>query len=299
MERDDTEGGGGDRVASHGAPLNRESVDEFKGRIRAMRYAAILLCLTACTAPPETEAPEEADVAAPAASKTLIRLSPDGPEGVGLTGEGSEREHIYYQADGSDWVSAGVWEAQPYESGPDVPGYSEFMYFLDGSVTLVDASGREETFEAGDVAFVPRGVSHHWKQPEVLRKYWVIFDEGEADDWSDRTAGDTFLRFETKGPEGELTGEGRTREHTYYAARGEKLSAGVWEADPSTSEKFHEPDYTELMAILEGSVTIVDETGHEELVEAGDVVIVPKGMRYQWKQPEYVRKYWVIFDADD
>ena len=93
-------------------------------------------------------------------------------------------------------------------------------------------------------------------------------------------------------------GDGRTREQTYYAARGEKLSAGVWEADPSSSDEFYEPDYTELMCLLEGSVRIVDEAGNEELVQAGDVVLVPKGMRYQWKQDEYVRKYWVIFDAD-
>jgi len=64
------------------------------------------------------------------------------------------------------------------------------------------------------------------------------------------------------------------------------------------SDQFHEPDYTELMCILQGSVTIIDDAGNEELVQAGDVVLVPKGMRYQWKQGEYIRKYWVIFDAD-
>ena len=239
----------------------------------------------------------ETDVAPP---KTLIRLSPDGPKGVGLKSAGAEgeREYIYYSTPASEWVSAGVWEADPYESGPDIPGYSEFMYIIEGSVTLVDEHGREETFEAGDAMFIPRGVTHHWKQSEVIRKYWVIFDEGEPDDGADRTAADSFIRFEPHGPEGKLTGEGRTREHMYYAARGEKLSAGVWEADPSASDAFHEPDYTELMCILEGSVTIIDDAGNEELVRAGDVVLVPKGMRYQWKQDAYIRKYWVIFDAD-
>ena len=62
-------------------------------------------------------------------------------------------------------------------------------------MTLVDESGREETFEAGDAVFVPRGVTHFWKQPEVLRKYWVIFDEGAPDDWTDRTVADSFIRF--------------------------------------------------------------------------------------------------------
>ncbi len=251
--------------------------------------------------PPAEAATEKAsadtDVAPP---KTLIHLSPEGPEGVGLKSAGAEgeREYMYYRAPTSDWVSAGVWEADPYESGPDLPGYSEFMYIIEGSVTLVDAHGREETFEAGDAMFIPRGVTHYWKQSEVIRKYWAIFDEGEPDDWYDRTAAGSFIRFESHGPAGKLTGEGRTREHMYYAARSEKLSAGVWEADPSTSDRFHAPEYTELMCILEGSVRIIDDAGNKELVKAGDVVLVPKGMRYQWKQDEYIRKYWVIFDAD-
>ncbi len=228
----------------------------------------------------------------------LIRLSPGGPEGIGLRGEGLEREYVYYQKAGSEWVSAGVWEAEPYTSGPDVFGYSELMVFIRGSVTLVDANDRQETFRAGDAVLVPRGVAHSWRQDEVLRKYWVIFDEGPPDDWTDRTRAESFIRFEPHGPQGHLEGDGPEREHVYYESRGGKLSAGVWEADPSMSDELHEPRYSELMCILEGSVTIIDEAGQEEHVTAGDVVLVPKGMRYRWKQPEYLRKYWVIFDAD-
>ncbi len=270
---------------------------------RLLFTLVLVAALNGCrgTDDPTTKAPSPEPSAASEAPLKLIRFSPDGPAGVGLTGEGSEREHVYYTASGSDLVSAGVWEAQPYESGPDTPGYSEFMFVLDGSVMLVDGAGREDTFTKGDAMFIPRGVTHHWKQGEVLRKFWVIFDEGAPDDASDRTPADSFIRFEPHGPHGALEGEGRTREHSYYDARGEKLSAGVWEADPkapSDEMTFHTPDYAELMCLLEGSATIVDEAGNEELVRAGDVVLVPKGMSYHWKQEEYVRKYWVIFDAD-
>ena len=251
--------------------------------------------------PDSAPSPEE-DVVEPAPTgPRLVRFEPDGPAGIGLVGEGGEREHIYYESETGGLVSAGVWEADPYESGPDTLQYSEFMYFLDGEVTLVDESGREETFRAGDAAVVPRGVAHYWKQPTTLRKFWVVFDEGDPADPSDRTPVDTFLRFEPHGPSGSLPGEGRTREHAYYEARGDALSAGVWEADPrepGTEPKRFQPDYTELMCLLEGSVTIVDDAGREERIEAGDVVLVPKGMGYRWIQDEYVRKYWVIFDAD-
>ena len=54
------------------------------------------------------------------------------------------------------------------------------MLYLDGSVTLIDSMGREDTFKAGEAALVPRGVEYTWKQTEPIRKYWVIFDVTET-----------------------------------------------------------------------------------------------------------------------
>ena len=90
----------------------------------------------------------------------------------------------------------------------------------------------------------------------------------------------------------------------YFAEDNEPISAGVWESDPKPREdgkepEFHTATYTELMCILEGSVTIADPSGKVETFEAGDVVIVPRGARTEWRQTEYVKKYWVIFDVED
>jgi uncharacterized cupin superfamily protein len=49
------------------------------------------------------------------------------------------------------------------------------MVFLKGSVSLVEKNGREQKFEAGEVAFVPKGIEYKWKS-DTVRKYWVIFD---------------------------------------------------------------------------------------------------------------------------
>jgi len=222
---------------------------------------------------------------------SILRLSPTGPAGVGMTGDEKSKEHVYYTSAEDDQVQAGVWEAPPYTSGPHEAGYSEFMYLLEGSVTLVDKDGREETFRAGDAILVPRGTEYTWKQTETVRKYWVIFDrKGEAP-----SIRPTFLRIEPDGPAGQgLAGEGRTRYHTYYETADEKQSVGVWETKPHTSADFHRTKYAELM-VLKGSVSLIGKDGREQKFEAGEVVLVPKGIEYKWKG-DTVRKYWVIFD---
>ena len=82
------------------------------------------------------------------APMSILRFSPSGPEEVGMKGDEKSREHVYYTSAQDDQVQAGVWEAAPYTTGPHKTQkrkYSEFMYLLEGSVTLVDAGGREET----------------------------------------------------------------------------------------------------------------------------------------------------------
>lgn len=234
--------------------------------------------------------------------ETFARLHPDGPPGIGLSALNEhEIEHIYFQSSRDELVSAGVWEAKPYTSGPDTPEYSEFMYLISGSVTLEDANGRETTFGPGDAVLIPRGATHTWKQSEDLRKYWAIFDTGEPVSQTADGPPKSFIAFD---PDVALGGDGRTREHMYFAEDNERISAGVWEADPQPREdgkepEFHTATYTELMCILEGSVTIADPSGKVETFEAGDVVIVPRGTRTEWRQTEYVKKYWVIFDVED
>jgi uncharacterized cupin superfamily protein len=226
------------------------------------------------------------------ASPSIVRFSPTGPPGVGMTGDEKSREHVYYTSAQDSGVQAGVWEAPPSTSGPHKAKYSEFMVLLEGSVTLVDADGREETFRAGDAILVPRGTEYTWKQTEKLRKYWVIFDRSEEAPATKTT----FVRIEPDGPAGKgLVGEGRTKYHTYYETPDKKQSVGVWETEPHAASDFHETQYAELMVFLAGTVSLTEKNGREQAFAAGDVALVPKGIEYKWKS-DTVRKYWVIFD---
>lgn len=222
----------------------------------------------------------------------IIRFSPSGPAGVGLKGDEKSREHVYYTSAQDKDVQAGVWEAEPYTSGPHKTKYSEFMLLLEGSVTLVGKDGREETFRKGDALLVPRGAEFTWKQTEKVRKYWVIFDRSEE------VPGEAPLvvRLSLDGPaDGGLQGEGRTKYHTYYQTPDEKQSVGVWETKPHESADFRTTQYAELMVFLKGNARLLEKNGSEQRFEAGDVALVPRGTEYKWKS-DTVRKYWVIFD---
>jgi hypothetical protein len=223
---------------------------------------------------------------------SIIRFSPSGPLGVGLRGDEKSREHVYYTSAQDQDVQAGVWEAEPYTSGPHQTKYSEFMLLLEGSVTLVGKDGREETFRKGDALLVPRGAEFTWKQTEKVKKYWVIFDRSEEV----AQAAPAVVRLSPDGPVGKgLSGEGRTQYHTYYQTPDEKQSVGVWETKPHESAEFRMTKYAELMVFLKGNVSLLEKNGSEQKFQAGDVALVPRGIEYKWKS-DTVRKYWVIFD---
>lgn len=83
--------------------------------------------------------------------------------------------------------------------------------------------------------------------------------------------------------------------HDYYTSPNGLLSAGVWECTPHRLKHTPYP-VDEFMLVLEGSVTIVHEDGHEDTFRAGDAFVIPKGLPCAWLQTENIRKYYVIYD---
>lgn len=226
-----------------------------------------------------------------AADSGIVTFRPDGPAGVGLTANGRTQSHSYFRSPGNE--RTGVWRAEPATTGPHTPKYTEFMYLLEGAVTLVDSDGQRETFKAGDAVLVPRGTTYTWEQREPLRKYYAIFDlepEGGAP-----AAKTSWVRLSADGPASTgLTGDGRTRSHRYFAGGG-KSSVGVWETAPHAAADFHTTKYAELMVFLSGSGTLHTPDGGSQPFAASDVLFVPRGAAYKW-QSDRVRKFWVIFD---
>ena len=96
-------------------------------------------------------------------------------------------------------------------------------------------------------------------------------------------------------PEALTTGTPVQRGFVYLDDAKNGLTSGVWDCTPMT-EKPGAYGVNEFMVVLEGAVTIVDEGGSEETIRTGEAFIMPKGMPSTWKQTEYIRKFYVIFD---
>lgn len=115
-----------------------------------------------------------------------------------------------------------------------------------------------------------------------------------------------IVRFQPNGPAGLgrledmpsemlVTPTPVQRGHSYLEVAELGLSAGVWDCTPVTTKPGPYPVH-EFMLVLEGAVTIVETGGRETTVRAGESFILPKGLECAWKQTEYMRKFYVIFD---
>lgn len=80
-------------------------------------------------------------------------LSSDGKFASGL-----------YSAPASRWVID-----EPY-------GVDEFMYFLEGGVTLTSSDGTVQVIEAGEAVTIPKEWTGIW-ETDGYRKIWVIYSE--------------------------------------------------------------------------------------------------------------------------
>ena len=108
-------------------------------------------------------------------------------------------------------------------------------------------------------------------------------------------AGVGLTEWDAIPPEGLTAGTPVQRGFEYFNDARNGLTSGVWDCTPMT-EKPGAYGVNEFMVVLEGAVTIVDRHGAEETIRAGEAFVMPKGMPSTWRQTEYIRKFYVIFD---
>ena len=243
----------------------------------------------------------------------ITRMEPHGPADTGMvewdpilaetleSGSPVQRGHLYFN-DESKGLMSGVWDCTPFTGKMEPYSVNEFMLVLEGSVTMVLADGSEETIRAGEAFVIPKGLLCQWKQPEYIRKYFVIFDDPSgmaADDPASLRIirprkDDEVTNIEDQDASlfiGEIPRQGQ---HEYHVDPTGQFMVGLWD-----SEAFERPvapfNRCELMCILDGSVTMSDGAGNDQVFRAGDTAFVPEGAPYKWKSDEYVRKFYCIF----
>jgi len=74
-----------------------------------------------------------------------------------------------------------------------------------------------------------------------------------------------------------------------------QVRAGVWEAT-TYAEKLVNYPYNEIIFLLEGTISIIDDNDKEELFKPGDCFFLEKGFNGQWKQHETIKIFHMTVD---
>ncbi|WP_246089343.1 cupin domain-containing protein [Paraburkholderia guartelaensis] len=86
-----------------------------------------------------------------------------------------------------------------------------------------------------------------------------------------------------------LTPTPHCRNQTDHRSLDGKFTCGTWDSTPYHRLAMSYSHY-ELMHLLEGSVTFVDETGRPATFSRGDIFLVEQGARCSWESREHVAK---------
>ncbi|MFT5116464.1 MAG: putative cupin superfamily protein [Parasphingorhabdus sp.] len=74
-----------------------------------------------------------------------------------------------------------------------------------------------------------------------------------------------------------------------------EVRAGVWQAT-AYAEKVTDYPYNEIVFVVEGTLTIIDEVGQEEHFSPGESFFLERGFNGEWRQYETVKIFHMTVD---
>ncbi|MEX3010537.1 cupin domain-containing protein [Hoeflea sp. TYP-13] len=77
------------------------------------------------------------------------------------------------------------------------------------------------------------------------------------------------------------------------------LCTGTWENHGGSATGSHPYPLFELMQLIDGEVTIIDEAGKKDVISAGQAFFLPQGFNCAWDMTKYYRKYFMTFHKED
>lgn len=123
---------------------------------------------------------------------SICRIRPEGPEGKGLEhigysvpdkivdGDPIESGYTFY-TDESGLFTTGVWASAPGTLRMDGYPVDEYCHIISGRVVITDSEGHTETFVPGESFVIPKGFHGTWHMPEAVRKFYVTYGTGAAE----------------------------------------------------------------------------------------------------------------------
>lgn len=245
----------------------------------------------------------------------VIPLENNGPAGVGLTKMDldpndfqsdlpEQNWHLYYE-DEALGLTVGVWTTTSMQEafGP-YPG-DEFMCILEGQVAIVGEDGTDKLIKKGETFCVKNGAAVSWKQVGFLRKFFIayappeqnkpktssletgVFKLKEENLSAKLTALDSVFPFEIDGT---LPTQ---KDAPIFMNENENMHVGMWES--TAFESLMKPfPCNEFVQLLDGEITITEQSGTRHTFGSGDVFFIPAGTICSWKTNGPVRKFYCM-----
>jgi uncharacterized cupin superfamily protein len=192
-------------------------------------------------------------------------------------------------------VSAGVITLTKGRGAVSCQPADEFVIVSEGTISFTQA-GRELTLSSGDSSVIPQGAEFSWSTQTPASIIFMRYQGGQGMD-STIVPIDRDPQLEPSGaPLAEmlLTPTPQCRNQTDYRSSDEKFTCGTWDSTPYHRLAMSYGHY-ELMHLLEGSVTFVDETGRSATYSRGDIFLVEQGAKCSWESREHVAKVYAIY----
>lgn len=250
------------------------------------------------------------------ATPKIIRLSANGPEGVGLAPLDLDAEdfqsplpqqhyHLYF-SDPDIGLNVGVWDTTTMQEafGP-YPG-DEFVLVLDGSFAMVDGKGGASPGKAGEMVAFRSGAPMSWKQEGYLKKFYLTLLDPSAEIPALDIAKDAVIVIDPATTltdadilsEEDGTGSGAVeREVIFFENDAATMSVGLWDCQAFDGDEMEPFPCHEFVVMAEGEVTIREPGGIAQTFGPGDVFFVPKGAMCSWHVPTYIRKFFAAVEV--
>jgi uncharacterized cupin superfamily protein len=185
-------------------------------------------------------------------------------------------------------LAAGGGEVQSHPA-------DEFMIVNEGSLTLTQQD-RTLTLGEGQSAVIQHGAAFSWSAQGPVSVIFMRYQGSQPGDRAIVPIKENPQLSPSNPPLAELllTPTPSCRNCCDHRSTDGVFSSGTWDSTPYTRRAMYYRHY-ELMYLLEGSVTFVDETGRSGTFSKGDIFIVEQHAQCSWESLEYVAKVYALY----
>ncbi|MFS2025466.1 cupin domain-containing protein [Massilia sp. CT11-137] len=245
---------------------------------------------------------QQAAVAVPVHTPSFVDLrkfAQDPAQGIAVTAPAGEDRFLASRRV-LDWapgpVTAGVITLDAGNGAVQSLAADEFIIVHQGSLTLAQ-QGTSVTLGANQSAILKHDAAFAWSAQGPVSLIFVRYNKSRAGDGAIVPIRENPEMGPSAGgpsPDLLLTPTPLCRNHTDYKSEDGEFTCGTWDSTPYARRALYFR-HMELMYLLEGSVTFVDEAGRSGTFSKGDIFLIEQKASCTWDSREHVAKLYVIY----